>query len=97
MTTQAEFVPAQVFHASEYIAEACIDRGWSLWDFAERIGALDVPLTVASWQFYAICDPDVIMAEDDPMDLERVLGASAEFWRNTEAICRKHPESHRAA
>ena len=87
--------PAQIFHVSEIIADECIARGWSLWDFAERIGALDVPLTMLSWELYAAAgptEPHLHMGEDDPMDLERVFGISAASWRRTADLCRQHPD-----
>lgn len=86
-------IPAEVFHASDVIAEECIARGWSLWDFAKRIGALDAAMTVLEWQFYAIREPDILMGNDGAMDLERVLGISAELWLRTETNYRQHANS----
>lgn len=84
------FVPAQVFHPAEIIADECIARGWSIWDFAARIGALNEPQTVLAYELYALCDPDMLMGDDAPMDLERVFGISAGFWRRSEALVREH-------
>jgi len=89
-------VPAQVFHAAEYLADECLARGWSLRELAERIGSLDTPMEVVTWQFYACCQPDIFMGEDSAWDLQRVLGISATFWLRIEAAYRGATPEQRA-
>lgn len=102
MSEQKTFKPAEVFHVAELIALEAAARGWSLWDFTERIGSLDQSVEVLSWTLYAASagfdDPSLRvgchMGENGPMDLERVFGIDAEIWRRNEALWRANPDAH---
>lgn len=92
----SEFVPGVVFHPSEYIAEEAIERGWSLADFVRQSEPDPArwPLQIASWEFYATCDRDLLMGEDGARALERAFGPSKDFWLRLEAAWRANADRH---
>jgi len=94
------FVPAEVFHPAQLIADESIARGWRLWDLVERIGALDATVDVLAYMLFAASAgfDDVALrrctgvGEYWASDLQRVLGIDAEIWERTLALCNAHPE-----
>lgn len=95
MSASETFVPAEVFHASQLIADECIARGWSIWDLVDRIGTLDAPLDVTAWELYAGAgplDPLICMGDESAVGLQLALGIDKEIWLRTEALCKAYPD-----
>lgn len=89
------FIPAQVFHPTQYIADEAIARGWTIWDFVERIGTLNAPRDVLAWELYAACgptDPLCHMDEHWAQDLSCVFGSSEEVWKNLASACKAYSD-----
>lgn len=75
--------PAEAFPPGVFLAEEIAARGWTADDLAAR---LDYPYGPVK-RLLRGTEP---LTADKALDLERVLGTTAEFWLNIENTWRLH-------
>jgi hypothetical protein len=87
-------LPAEVFHPMDYLADALRERGWTLDDFAWRLARFNpeaAPKELMMLELYALRDPDIYNG-DEFVEWARILGTSADVWKNLETSWRTHRE-----
>lgn len=82
MTHSGTLRPAEVFHVGEFIAETALERGWSIWDLAHRMGG-QANVNVLALQLCTMNDPSLrIGSMADQLAL--AFGSSATLWWDLE-------------
>ena len=89
-----ERIPAEVWPLASYLAEEMKERGWDSWDVATRMN------TGRQFAVDLFCVEATLCIEDDGLiiddatfnGLALAFGVDTRFFRNLDAIWRKHPD-----